>query len=91
MPLSKQEQQTLDEIERALWQEDPRFVATVSLSHLRRHRAFVGGLAFLLGTILLVVGEVTTQAQLLIGALVSIAGFVLMFAAIAWTIRRSHI
>jgi hypothetical protein len=90
MPLSKQEQRTLDEIERALRDDDPRFVNAVSFDHLRRHRALVGGSLLVLGMILLVVGEIASQAQLVTGMIVSIAGFLLMFAAIAWTIRRRN-
>jgi hypothetical protein len=90
MPLSKQEQRALDEIERALRDDDPRFVNAVSFDHLRRHRALVGGSLLVLGMILLVVGEIASQAQLVTGIVVSIAGFLLMFAAIAWTIRRPY-
>ena len=90
MPLSKQEQRALDEIECALRDDDPRFVNAVSFDHLRRHRALVGGSLLVLGMILLVVGEIASQAQLVAGIVVSIAGFLLMFAAIAWTIHRPH-
>ena len=90
MALSNQEQRTLDEIERALREDDPGFVNAVSLDHLRRHRVLVGGSAALLGMILLVVGEVAAQAQLVIGVTVSTIGFVVMFVAIAWTIRRRN-
>lgn len=91
MALSKQEQRTLDEIERALRDEDPGFVNAVSLDHLRRHRALVGGSTTVLGMIVLVAGEIAAQAQLVIGVTVGIAGFVLMFIAIAWAVRhRDH-
>ena len=90
MPLSKQEQRTLDEIERALRDDDPRFVNAVSFDHRRRHRALVGGSTLVLGMILLMVGEIASQAQLATGIIVSIAGFLLMFAAIAWTIRHPN-
>ena len=88
MPLSKQEQRTLDDIERALRDDDPRFVNAVRFDHVRRHRALVGGTTLILGMILLVVGEIAAQAQLATGMIVSIAGFLVMFAAIAWTVRR---
>ena len=90
MALSNDEQRTLDEIERALRDDDPTFVNAVSLDHLRRHRAVVGGFAFLLGLVLLVVGEVASQAQLAVGVIVGVAGFVSMFFAIAWMLRRRH-
>ena len=87
MALSKQEQRTLDEIERALRVEDPGFVNAINLDHLRRHRLRAGGSTVLLGMILLVVGEIASQAQLVLGVIVSIAGFVLMLAAITWAMR----
>ena len=90
MALSNDEQRTLDEIECALRDDDPMFVNAVSLDHLRRHRVIVGGLAFLLGAVMLVLGEVASQAQLAVGVIVGVAGFVSMFVAIAWMLRRRH-
>jgi len=91
MALSNDEQRTLDEIERALRDDDPTFVTAVSFDHLRRHRAIVGGLAFLFGMVALVAGEVVSQTQLAAGVTISLAGFVVMFAAIALTFRgRDH-
>ena len=91
MALSEQEQRTLDEIERALSDEDPGFFNAVSLERFRRHRALVGGSTLLVGVIVLVLGEIAAQAQLAIGVTISVAGFVMMFVAIAWTIRhRNH-
>ena len=88
MPLSKDEQRRLDEIEQSLRDDDPVFVATVSFDHLRRHRLIVGGLVFLGGLLLLVVGEIAAQAQLAIGVIVSVGGFVAMLAAAGWTLHR---
>ena len=56
MPLSEHEERALAEIERGLYEDDPRFVATVSTTtvarvHLRRVRLAVGG--FILGLVLL--------------------------------------
>ena len=91
MALSKQEQRTLDEIERALRDEDPDFANAVNLDHFRRHRALVGGSTLLFGVIVLVLGEIAAQAHSAIGVMISVAGFVVMFVAIAWTIRhRNH-
>jgi len=64
MPLSEDEQRRLDEIERALYQEDPRFAAGQSIDRLRRRRAITSVAALLVGTVLLVVGLVTTSAIL---------------------------
>jgi hypothetical protein len=88
MPLSKDEQRRLDEIEQALRDDDPLFAATVNFDELRRHRLIVGGLVFLGGLAALVVGEIAAQAQLAIGVIVSLAGFVTMLGAAWWTLHR---
>ena len=90
MALSNDEQRTLDEIERALRDDDPTFVSTVNFDHVRRHRVVVGGLAFLFGLVVLVVGEIASQAQLAAGVIVSVAGFVSMVAAIGWMLHRGQ-
>ena len=64
------------------------FAATVTFDHLRRHRLIVGGLVFLGGLAALVVGEIAAQAQLAIGVIVSVGGFVTMLAAAGWTLHR---
>ena len=89
MALSNHEQRTLDEIERALRDEDPLFVHTVSFGRLRRRRVMMGALAFLLGMVVLVVGEVAAQAHLAVGVVVGLAGFVTMFAAAARVVTLS--
>jgi multidrug efflux pump subunit AcrB len=84
MALSNDEQHTLDEIERGLRDEDPVFVHTVDFDRLRLRRVMTGALVFLLGMVVLVVGEVASQAQLAVGVCVGVSGFVTMFAAAAW-------
>ena len=39
MALSEGEQRRLDEIERALTSDDPKFAATITIDQFRRHRA----------------------------------------------------
>ena len=80
MPLSEGEQRRLDEIERALRSEDPNFAATITISRVRRHRALVAGLVFLLGMVGLVVGLVTTDASLWAGIVISVLGAAAMAA-----------
>jgi len=91
MALSKDEQRTLEEIERALLDDDPKFAASVNLDQLRHHRLLSGGLGFLLGLALLLVGAIATQAVVAIGVAVSVAGFLVMIAALArlfgWSLR----
>jgi len=88
MPLSKDEQRRFDEIEKALREDDPLFAATVTFDRLRRHRLIVGGLAFLGGLAVLLAGEIAAQAQLTLGVIVSLGGFVTMLAAAGWTLHR---
>ena len=86
--LSKDEQARLDEIERALSDDDPLFAANVDFDHLRRHQKLVGGAVLLLGIVLLVLGEAATQALLAAGVIVSVAGFVVMVAAAKYLLDR---
>ena len=83
MALSKDEQRTLEEIERALLDDDPKFAASVNLDQVRHYRLFLGGFGFLLGLVLLLFGAITTQAVVAIGVAVSVAGFVVMLVALA--------
>jgi hypothetical protein len=79
--LSKDEQDRLDEIERALRDDDPLFAANVDFDHLRRHQTMTAGAAFILGIMVLVLGAVATQALMAVGVVVSVTGFVTMVAA----------
>jgi hypothetical protein len=58
MPLSEHEQRLLDQIERALIAEDPKFASTVRAGRPRptRRRRIQGIVLFVLGLVLLVVG-----------------------------------
>ncbi len=84
MALSNDEQHTLDEIERGLRDEDPVFVNAVDFDRLRLRRVMTGALVFILGMVVLVVGEVASQVQLAVGVIVGVSGFVTMFAAAGW-------
>ncbi len=78
MPLSEHEQRLLDQIERALYAEDPKFATTVRSTDLRTHmkrrrtRAIVLGV---IGVLLLVGGPI-------VNPLIGIAGFVVMLGAL---------
>ncbi len=82
MPLSEHEQRLLDQIERALYAEDPKFASNVrgarmrSLSHRRR---FQGIALFVLGLLLLVAGVVLPVRPVGI-PVISVLGFLVMFA-----------
>ncbi len=83
MPLSEHEQRMLDQIESALYAEDPKFASSVRGGTLRTpttRRRLKGGALFVVGLALLVAGVplyTSTHPALLI---VSVVGFVAMFA-----------
>ena len=90
VPLSEDEQRRLDEIERALYRDDPKFAAGQSIERFRRRRMVMAGAAVLLGMVLLVVGLVVTQAAVPVGVIISIAGFLCMVGGAASIIKRPH-
>ena len=61
MPLSEHEQRLLDQIEQALYAEDPKWANTVRISDPRSHykrRLIKASIGFALGVVLLMVGVV---------------------------------
>jgi ferric-dicitrate binding protein FerR (iron transport regulator) len=83
MPLSEHEQRLLDQIERALIAEDPKFASTVRAGRLRRptrRRRLQGLSLFLLGLVLLVVGVAVRSIWLSNVPVVSVVGFLVMLA-----------
>ena len=88
MPLSEDDQRRLDEIERALQRDDPKFAAGHSLERLRRRRLVPAGAVVLIGMVLLVAGLAVTQAALLLGVIISVAGFLTMVCGAAVLLRR---
>lgn len=83
VPLSDHEQKLLEQMERALYAEDPKFATQMKGSASRgtaRHRLIVGIIIALLGLVLVVVG-VTTEIILLGGA-----GFGVMVVGVAWAL-----
>lgn len=94
MPLSEHEQRLLDQIERELYAEDPKFASTVRGARLRRpaRRRRIQGIAlFAVGVALLVLGVMVPfrVAQI---PLVSVLGFLVMFLGVmlAVTSLRHH-
>lgn len=90
MPLSEHEQRLLDQIERALYADDPKFASAVRTADLRTHyrRRIVRGVTvFVVGLVMLPVGMVTAQyAVTIIGFLVMLGG--VLYAATSW--KRSN-
>jgi hypothetical protein len=82
MPLSEHEQRLLEQIERALYAEDPKFVSTVRGGRMRRptrRRRLQGAALFLAGLVLLIVGVIVPLRPFEIPVL-SVFGFLVMFA-----------
>jgi hypothetical protein len=80
VPLSDHEQRLLEQMERALHAEDPKFASALQGADLRalfRRRALLAVIGFALGIGMLVAGVVVSQIAL------SVAGFVVMLGC-AW-------
>ncbi|MFT4263220.1 MAG: DUF3040 domain-containing protein [Nocardioides sp.] len=78
MPLSDEELRLLEQMERALLQEDPKFASTLRGTNLRRaaqRRAILAGAAFIVGVALLMTGVITQLP------VVSVLGFVVMLGS----------
>ena len=93
MPLSEHEQRLLDQIERALYAEDPKFASNVRGARMRglyHRRRFQGIVLFVLGLLLLVAGVVLPVRPIGI-PVISVLGFLVMFAGAVVAIfsRRS--
>jgi sulfite exporter TauE/SafE len=82
MPLSEHEQRMLDEIERALYEEDPKFATSVDVTRMRRRRPIAAAALFVVGLVCLVVGVIATQNVLALGVVVSVVGFLVMVAGV---------
>ncbi|HEY6422542.1 MAG TPA: DUF3040 domain-containing protein [Pseudonocardiaceae bacterium] len=80
--LSEHEQRLLDQIERALYAEDPKFASNVRGARMRspsRRRRIQGIALFAVGLVLLVVGVMLPIRPMGI-PVVSVLGFLVMFA-----------
>ncbi|MDI3403028.1 DUF3040 domain-containing protein [Streptomyces cavernicola] len=75
MPLSEHEQRMLEQMERALYAEDPKFATALEGSGLRTHtrrRVYQAVAGFLVGIALLMAGMVAQQIW------ISVVGFLVM-------------
>ncbi|RRO16099.1 DUF3040 domain-containing protein [Saccharopolyspora rhizosphaerae] len=82
MPLSEHEQRQLEQIERALYAEDPKFASTVRGGRLQRpsrRRRLQGIAVFVLGLALLVIGAVIPALRPAEIPVLSVVGFLVMF------------
>jgi protein-S-isoprenylcysteine O-methyltransferase Ste14 len=93
MPLSEHEQRLLEQIERALYAEDPKFASTVRGAKMRRpsrRRRLQGAALFLLGLVLLIVGVIVPLRAFEV-PVVSVFGFLVMFAGAVLAVLGSRI
>ena len=89
MPLSEEELRLLEQMERALVEEDPKFASTLRGTSFRRsarRRAIFAGVIFALGIAVLMTGAVLRITA------VGVLGFVVMLlsATVALTALRGH-
>ena len=78
VPLSEEEMRLLEQMERALSEEDPKLAHTLrgtSFQRTARKRAVISGVVFLVGVVLLMTGAVAAQA------VVGVIGFVVMLVS----------
>ena len=83
MPLSEHEQRMLEQIEKALYAEDPKFAHSVRARDPRVHyrrRVILAVIGFLLGVGLLVAGIIMKYIPL------GVAGFLVMLTCAMWAL-----
>ena len=89
MPLSEHEQRMLDQIERALYAEDPKFANTVRQTNPAVHYKrwiIKAGVGFVLGMGMLLLGLLLSNpdASLALPVTISVLGFILMLTCFLW-------
>jgi len=96
MPLSEHEQRLLEQIERALYAEDPKFASTVRGGRLRkptRRRRMQGIALFVLGLVMLVLGVVIQSVSdgggMIALIVLSVLGFVVMLGGSVLAVTSS--
>lgn len=82
MPLSEHEQRMLEQIESALYAEDPKFASSVKRRRLggssTRRRRLQAAAVFVVGLVLLILGAIISVGGF---PILSLVGFLVMFAA----------
>lgn len=87
MPLSDHEQRLLEQMEQALYQEDPKFASSLQSARnggIDRRKIAVGVGGVVLGLATVVAGVAVTQP------IVGVVGFVIMIAGGFWAWMGSH-
>jgi hypothetical protein len=96
MPLSDHEQRMLDQIESALYAEDPKFASSVRGGSLRApsaRRRLQGVALFVIGLAMLVSGVAFKATMIGSFPILSVIGFVVMFGGVVFAItgpRRAN-
>ena len=94
MPLSDHEQRMLDQIESALYAEDPKFASSVRGGTLRApstRRRLQGAALFVLGIAMLVSGVAFKATMIGSFPILSVIGFILMFGGVVFAITGPRV
>ncbi len=96
MPLSEHEQRLLDQIERALYEDDPKFANSVDEKRIRRRRPVIAAIAFVIGLVCLIAGVLLAQSLLPVGVAASVLGFLIMVGGVGLLVfgqpsKRGHV
>ncbi len=91
MPLSDHEQRMLDQIESALYAEDPKFASSVRGGGFRAptaRRRLQGGALFVIGLAMLVSGVAFKATMIGTFPILSVFGFIVMFGGVIFADHR---
>jgi hypothetical protein len=94
MPLSDHEQRMLDQIESALYAEDPKFASSVRGGGLRApsaRRRVQGAALFVIGLAMLVCGVAFKATMIGSFPILSVIGFLVMFGGVVFAITGPRI
>ena len=94
MPLSDHEQRMLDQIESALYAEDPKFASSVRGGTLRApstRRRLQGAGLFVIGLAMLVAGVAFKATMIGSFPVLSVVGFIVMFAGVVFAITGPRV
>jgi cytochrome c biogenesis protein CcdA len=94
MPLSDHEQRMLDQIESALYAEDPKFASSVRGGTLRApstRRRLQGAALFVIGLAMLVSGIAIPATRIGDFAILSVVGFIVMFGGVVFAITGPRV
>ena len=94
MPLSDHEQRMLDQIESALYAEDPKFASSVRGGTLRApsaRRRLQGAALFVIGLAMLVCGVAFKATMIGSFPILSVIGFLVMFGGVIFAITGPRV